>query len=613
MIDNQVEVSNVLPQALRQPTIVSWNRLEPRPRSPNFDRALRAEIRDALWMLTRQWQFGEFKGDDAGTATFAKVQIETTRITRFAQRDGKAEAYDDTLPLEVCVEREPFIIDLRMRIEMGQHWLHLLKQNGLGNKYRDLYCTRFAIALPPQDVANAIHLSDRETWQWYAAAAGRGIDGGNFYGELRAGGNAADMTAGSLQVDDADKPQVAQAQTDFLAWYARVFNQPASESDSAWVPEKLEYQFACAAPKADGQIVLIADEYHQGDLDWYSFDRHPDPNVRLTDKPGQVINDAVIHTDTFSFIPTPVRFAGMPNVRWWEFEDRRTDLGDIRADTTDIAKLLLAEFGLIYGNDWSVVPYVVPVGSLCQVTGLAVTDVFGQRTLIRPANASQDGTWQRWSMFNNSVHGKPDVVDERLYVPSTVAKLIESAPIEKVTWLRDEMANMVWAVESIIPNERGTGIDGYEAATDLLNLLKQLGASQPPSPEPPREKTDAQIQYVAGTSVPENWIPFIPVHVPGSNRKIQLQRARMLRIVPGLPTTSVAPRGKILQPGAPGDKYFVHEEEVPRAGAIVTRKYQRARWIDGKTVVWLGRRKQTGRGEGSSGLRFDQIEDKKPA
>ena len=26
-----------------------------------------AEVRDALWMLTRQWQMGEFEGDDAGS------------------------------------------------------------------------------------------------------------------------------------------------------------------------------------------------------------------------------------------------------------------------------------------------------------------------------------------------------------------------------------------------------------------------------------------------------------------------------------------------------------------------------------------------------------------
>jgi hypothetical protein len=53
--------------------------------------------------------------------------------------------------------------------------------------------------------------------------------------------------------------------------------------------------------------------------------------------------------------------------------------------------------------------------------------------------------------------------------------------------------------------------------------------------------------------------------------------------------------------------YFIHEEEVPRAGIIVTRTFQRARWFDRKVYTWLGRRKETGRGEGASGLVFDQI------
>ena len=49
-------------------------------------------------------------------------------------------------------------------------------------------------------------------------------------------------------------------------------------------------------------------------------------------------------------------------------------------------------------------------------------------------------------------------------------------------------------------------------------------------------------------------------------------------------------------------------EEVPRACARITRAWQLARWTDGSTHLWIGRRKQPGRGEGSSGLRFDVIE-----
>ena len=40
------------------PVIKGWNRLEGRPRTVNYERALRAEVRDALWFLARQWQFG---------------------------------------------------------------------------------------------------------------------------------------------------------------------------------------------------------------------------------------------------------------------------------------------------------------------------------------------------------------------------------------------------------------------------------------------------------------------------------------------------------------------------------------------------------------------------
>jgi hypothetical protein len=46
-------------------------------------------------------------------------------------------------------------------------------------------------------------------------------------------------------------------------------------------------------------------------------------------------------------------------------------------------------------------------------------------------------------------------------------------------------------------------------------------------------------------------------------------------------------------------------------GAYVERSWQRARWLGGKTLIWVGRRKTAGRGEGWSQLVFDQIVDLK--
>ena len=92
-----------------------------------------------------------------------------------------------------------------------------------------------------------------------------------------------------------------------------------------------------------------------------------------------------------------------------------------------------------------------------------------------------------------------------------------------------------------------------------------------------------RVRYQVMSTVPENWIPFIPVHVPGDNREIQLQRAAMPRILDGDPEPAREGAAAHVA-AAPGPRpharaaYFVHEEEVPRAGTRVMQSYQRTRW-----------------------------------
>jgi hypothetical protein len=125
------------------PTITMWNRLEGRPRTPNFDRALRVEVRDALWMLTKQWQIGEFQGDDAGSPVFAKLHLNTTRLTKYQAQPDRAdpptiEPFETTMPLETKVERRPipFVLEgqeisLDLRLLMGRQWLKLILPIGV--------------------------------------------------------------------------------------------------------------------------------------------------------------------------------------------------------------------------------------------------------------------------------------------------------------------------------------------------------------------------------------------------------------------------------------------------------------------------------------------------
>jgi hypothetical protein len=123
------------------------------------------------------------------------------------------------------------------------------------------------------------------------------------------------------------------------------------------------------------------------------------------------------------------------------------------------------------------------------------------------------------------------------------------------------------------------------------------------------------VRYEVMSSVPEQWIPFVPVHVPGDIREIQLQRATLPRPIGGLPPAldRVRPRTALLREGLDaGQPYVLHEEEIPRSGTVVEQSYQRTRWRDGRTIVWLGVRRGTGRGEASSGLAFDRLVDVPP-
>ena len=131
---------------------MGWNRLEGRPRTDDFDETLRAEVRDPLWMLTRQHQLGEFRGNDAGSPVFAKVKVATTRIDRYQVKEAKSQPYDESIPLETRVERRPLPMSLSFRLQIGQYWCRLLdkaKDEGrLSRDYKADFLKTFPISLP---------------------------------------------------------------------------------------------------------------------------------------------------------------------------------------------------------------------------------------------------------------------------------------------------------------------------------------------------------------------------------------------------------------------------------------------------------------------------------
>ena len=107
----------------------------------------------------------------------------------------------------------------------------------------------------------------------------------------------------------------------------------------------------------------------------------------------------------------------MPSPRFWEMEEGQVNFGALEAQTTDQLLLVFAELGLVYGNDWFVVPYVLPVNTLCEVLGLVITDVFGDRALIGAADDGEQNAWQRWSLFNLSNVGELGSYNRQFLLP----------------------------------------------------------------------------------------------------------------------------------------------------------------------------------------------------
>lgn len=576
---SQIVGEGVYFQEFREPAITAYNRLEGRPRVEDFTRSLRAEIRDALWMVTRQWQLGELTAEDAASPIDARLVTRHAAIDRISIGGQAPVPYDHGVPLEMVVEAEEFPWTLPMRIEAGQIFLRALPA---GFPAAAIAQARVALAL---DAATDDEKRQADAVALRLVAGSRAIDGAKL---LASHGDGSLAT--QLGVTGADAAAAAAAADKIAAWRQRIFGSPPEGPSPAWVPENLAYDVRVATAESGGeQAVLEARRYPGGRLDWYSFDAAA-ADQRLEDPDGAAAA-APEERPPLSFVPTAASFPGMPNPRFWEMEDRRVNFGSINAKTTDHVLLTFAELGLIYGNDWFVFPYELPVNHLCEVLGLVVTDVFGDRTIIPPANERDESAWEKWSLFTHS----GDVADawrgRYFWVPPSLSFVQEGEPIEEVLFGRDEMANLAWAIEAAVPDATGKGVE-----TRLL-------LPEPPKPPEPADPS-ASARYTLGTTVPENWVPLLPVHLPGSIADVRFQRGQMPPTAAGAPSRRGVMLNEIPTP------FYIAEEEVPVSGLTVSRRAQRSRWYGGRTCLWIGRARETGRGAAASHLRFDQIDDR---
>lgn len=548
-----------------------WTRLEPRAVDGDVRRGEAAEVCDPLWFLARQWQFGEFLGEDAGTPASVSVQYATANLAEwYTASPGALERsvpLDRGAPFEAQALGEPWDLnDLPSRVELGQWFINAFHRAGGNSGVLAQYLARYAF--------DRTHMRE-EGVAFLAACGAMVLDGVSLFSDIQA---RPATPAPDITLEASEFSAALGAQQALVDQVRAIFGTIGPADPPAWRTERLGYELGVRTVAAPGRLDFKVHIEPGAQIDWYSLD------VGLT-APGAM----EWHSQTQEYPPGQVRFKGMPNERFWDMEPGAMDPGGIEGDSRDLARLIFIDTLQVAGNDWFMVPLELPIGVVAQVKQLMVRDVFGIDTSVESTRRSSPTGESTWQMFTTAQEATGETLDALCLLPKAVGAS-SAPPIERIRFLRDELANMAWAVEVILPNQLGLPRQClYDAPTSDAT-------SEDTSPG------DVSLQYRLQTVAPPHWIPLIPMVEPRSGWIGQSLHLGVVRFGDVLRRSSVSSR--ILS--SPPD-LVVQSSHIPRTGRVVERGYVRALDHLGGVRIWVERRVSSGMGEGQSGLTYDFV------
>ena len=538
----------------------NWGKLLP----VNLDRSITvspsARIHDPVWLLSEQLQFGEFAHDGGATPIDVLIEAQVARPSLLrgdASGAATTEVLQRQLPLESAVEREPVPTDgaegLRQRQEAGLRLQRMLRAAGLVAEAA-AWATRVPFEQPRGVVL------DEETRQWIDLMYQRVPDGRALTGRV---GDVIDGRDRSYTPSPAELAVLRAWRQGHGVWT----HAPGHHRN--WDSERLEYRVSAAAKVGASEVVLKCPEHVESALDWFAFDVGG-PSLGATGNS---------ETRRFHRLPVPLEFSGMPGRRFWTFEDPSINFDALELVTRgdrdpSSAAMMVMEFAFSYGDDWYLVPMPVEPQAICDVTLVRITDCFGDEVdAHRPAG--------RWNLFRHDDAATPSGLSS-VFFHAAPGQVHEGETLEEVHILRDEQANLAWAIETRVPHPLDEG-------------------RAPAQTVPPPVSPDGGLTWtLAPSTLPRHWFPLVPV--ASQVGRLQLGTLSTAR--------GARPAGRMLADLLPAPQRttrLVHEEEVPIEGIQITRRWQSTRAFDGSLHLWIGRAKRPRQTETAPGLRFDVV------
>ena len=618
-------------------------RIEPRTRDENYKKALSFEVFDPLWMLCRQWQYGRFKAADCGSPVMVKIKTVRKKIDSVLRGSGENLNYSTDVPLETEVEKQNIEITPYVRVESAMQFKKMLadfeQKKSVINFLLKKYPLDNSIDEKLEPLEKLKEEKNEALNKFLRFYATRSFDGKKFYDALKESVNpVVTEIVNSIPNGNADssiEKNFKKKVEDYKKWFKNKFlpclNDSGNESIDCWNTSKLGYE----TEVTQRENCYVAEDYDSGKLSWYSFDKKGADDLSIENSEIKML----------SYIPTPANIPGAPSSRLWEFEDRRVNMGNGNNDFNFIGTVAMMQYVTMYSNDWMITPLETETGTVLDVDGIVIKDSFGDRHYINKSAQKLDelqfkSEYQkthgkctedklneafrnliytdRWDMFGCSyddAYATRNFTTSRgLFFPPTVLRCEESKPIEEVQFLRDEMANMVWGVETTLNNKCGGSMDGKTLSDSVLSVVDETNLAEAGSKEPITKDEAAEYSLLIQNRVPMNWIPFLPEQMIGNCREIAFRRARMpIFYNDGKGDScykSVRPSTSLLRIEKDGNKVkplYINEEELASCGIKIRKTAQRTRWFLGKSYNWVGNREIISEYQANSGLMFDEL------